>query len=217
VHDPGAVAIDVDTPSGRGRVLPQGRTSLEVPIVKTSPPYEADAERSMAVVRDEEGEIAIRCPACKDDHPYVLMPANGRLPSEKPSIHTLSLEGLKYSFEGAWLLIHVPLFYRENGKARPNLTLDLATPRSNVEEFAWSRPGRGLDLSTLVIIGGLGALGTIGGGILMVDGIRAGKGWVSLLGIPLTALGIVVLRFAITESIPYPTIHVDHLEGAPTR
>jgi hypothetical protein len=218
VHDPGAVAIDVDTPSGRGRVLPQGRTPLEVPIVKTSPPYEAGAAHALSVVRDEEGAITIRCPACYRDHPLVVMPEDGRLPGDKPSNNTLSLEGLKYSYEGAWLLVHVPLLYQEHGKAaRPTATVDLATPRSNVEEFARSRPGRGFDLGFLVLMGGLGALGTVGGGVLMVDGIRAGKAWVSLLGIPLAALGVLALRLGIIESIPYPTIHVDLLEGAPTR
>jgi hypothetical protein len=69
----------IDTPSGPETLLPAGSDPTTVPLPKASPPYASINRVDVAVVRDPDGAIAIRCDACAFAEHVVYLPADGKV------------------------------------------------------------------------------------------------------------------------------------------
>jgi hypothetical protein len=78
VKDPRAVAVVMDTPSGSRTLLPAGVDPASAPLPQSSPPYESNNRVAVAVVREMDGAIAVRCDSCTGSEHLVYVGPDGR-------------------------------------------------------------------------------------------------------------------------------------------
>jgi hypothetical protein len=198
LRDPLATALDVETPRGKERVLAPGPGPRQVTLAHESPPYDPSATKTLLALRDADGAMAVVCPDCPRDTPYILVPANGSFhPAEHgtlfhPVVPQLDLDTTRWAYEGDSLVLHVPLGYAEGGRQHAIARVDVVTPRANIESFRLWRPVHHPDLGTVLFLG-LGAAMVVGGAWFTFAGFRvhsAGPAAVCfLVGIPLLAGG----------------------------
>jgi hypothetical protein len=207
VRDPRAVALEVDTPSGRRLLLPPGAERMEVPLPPDAPVNTPSVAEGRSAARLDAGAIEVRCPHCNEYPEMLAVDVDGTILMKHAAGDAITWgpEGLRLRF----VHFRIGRGGRRGGRMRREaFDVALVTPTANVVEITDYRtaPRTGarprifigfLDLALGIALTGVG-LGVRGLPVGARAGfVGAGGAWATLGGF---AMGTALYELEVADT-----------------
>jgi hypothetical protein len=201
VRDPGEVALEMDTPSGRAEVLPKSHTPMEAELPRTEPPYLGEALFEAHPIRTQAGGIRLRCDACTGYPLEKALSDDGVMRYDGMPADRLTWNSERLRMDFVHPFCHPGRYCSQSGAYRVSLVTDM----SNVAEIRHKEVGTTFGQVLPWTIG-----------VLAIEGVSvyalatssiASTGWVlGLVGasiFSLPALAMTIFAISTLASPPY--------------